>query len=79
MTNVPGRPSTRKTTENVEKTRELIHEDHCWTIHELADTAVISYGVYQEILTENFNMRYIAPSSQQQAHPYIPENHRVCD
>jgi hypothetical protein len=29
MTNVPGRPSTRKTTENVEKTRELIHEDHC--------------------------------------------------
>jgi hypothetical protein len=25
----PGRPSTSKITENVEKIRELIHEDHC--------------------------------------------------
>jgi ribosomal protein S25 len=45
-------------TENVEKIRELIHKDHCQTIHELADTAGISYGVCQEILliTENLNM-----------------------
>jgi hypothetical protein len=33
-----GRPSTSKTTENVEKIRELIHEDRRRTIHELADT-----------------------------------------
>jgi hypothetical protein len=32
----------------------------------------------QEILTENFNMRDIAPSSRR-AHPHAPENHRVCD
>jgi hypothetical protein len=28
-------------------------------MHELADTVGISYGVGQEILTENFNMRRI--------------------
>jgi hypothetical protein len=51
-----GWPSTTKTTENVEKIWELIHEDSCRTIHELADTVEISYGVCQEILTENLNM-----------------------
>jgi hypothetical protein len=53
------RPSTSKTTENVEKVQELIHEDIHQTIHELADTVGISYGVYQEI-TENLNMCRIA-------------------
>jgi hypothetical protein len=33
-----GRPSISKTTENVEKIQELVHEDRCQTIHELADT-----------------------------------------
>jgi hypothetical protein len=54
-------PSTSKTTENVEKIQELIHEDSCPAIHELADTIGISYGVCQEILTENLNIRHIAP------------------
>jgi transposase len=57
-----GLPSTSKTTENVEKIRELIHEDNCRKIHELADTVGISYGVCQEILTENLNTCRIAPS-----------------
>jgi hypothetical protein len=47
-------------TENVEKIQELIHKDCRRTIHELADTVVISYGVCQEILTENQNMHCIA-------------------
>jgi hypothetical protein len=47
------RPSTRKMTENVEKIGEVIHEDRRRTIHELTDTVGISYGVCQEILTEN--------------------------
>jgi hypothetical protein len=47
-----GWPSTSKMTENVEKIRELIHEDHCCTIHEFAHTIGISYGTCQEILTE---------------------------
>jgi transposase len=58
-----GRPRTSKTTENVEKIRELIREERCRTIHELADTVGISYGVFQGILTENLNMCRIAPSS----------------
>jgi hypothetical protein len=47
-------------TENVEKIRELIHEDRHRTIDELTDTVGISYGVCQEILTEYLNMRRIA-------------------
>jgi hypothetical protein len=58
-----GKPSISKTTENVEKIREIIHEGCHRTIHELADNAGISYGVCQEILTENLNMCRIAPSS----------------
>jgi hypothetical protein len=54
-----GRPGTSKITENVENIR-LIHRDCHRTIHELADTVGISYGVCQEILTENLNMRHIA-------------------
>jgi hypothetical protein len=42
------------------KIPELIYEDRRRTIHELADTAGISYGVCQEILTENLNTRRIA-------------------
>jgi hypothetical protein len=55
-----GRPSMSKTTENVEKIRELILKDRCRTIHELTDTVGISYGVCHEILTENLNVRRIA-------------------
>jgi hypothetical protein len=53
------RPSTSKMTENADKFRELIHEGHHRTIHKLTDTVGISYGVCQEILTENLNMRRI--------------------
>jgi hypothetical protein len=38
-----GIPSTSKTTENVKKIQELIHEDHRQTIHELTDTFGINY------------------------------------
>jgi ATP-dependent Zn protease len=51
-----GQPSTGKTTENVEKIRQLINEASHRIIHELADTVGISYGVCQEVLTENLNM-----------------------
>jgi hypothetical protein len=73
-----GRPSTSKTTENVEKSRELIHEDRRRAIHELTDTVGISYEVFQEILEENVNTGRIAPS-RQRTRPNVPENHRVCD
>jgi hypothetical protein len=44
-----GQQRTSKTTENVEKIREHIHEEHRWAIHELTDTDGISYAVCQEI------------------------------
>jgi hypothetical protein len=58
-----GQPGIGKMTENVEEIRELIHEDHHRTIHELTDTVGISYGVCQEILTENLNICRIAVKS----------------
>jgi hypothetical protein len=45
---------------NVQGEKSLGHEDHRQTIHELADNVGFSYGVCQEILTENLNMHYIA-------------------
>jgi hypothetical protein len=47
-----GRPTVFKTTENVEKIPAFLHEDCYRTIHELAETAGISYGDCQEILTK---------------------------
>jgi hypothetical protein len=63
MTNVQGGKTPAKTTENFEKIREVIHEDGRRTIHELTDTVGINYGVCQEILTENLNMRGITTMS----------------
>jgi hypothetical protein len=52
-----GPPSTRKTTENVEKIRELIHEDHNpWAHRHRWD----HLWNCKEILTENFNICCIA-------------------
>jgi hypothetical protein len=76
---VQGDQAPAKRQKILKKSRELINEDRCWTIHELADTAGISYGVCQKIWTENLNMRRMAPSSRQRARPHDPENHRVCD
>jgi hypothetical protein len=45
---------------NVEKIRELIHKDCRRTIHQLADTVGITYGVCQEILSDNLNTRHVA-------------------
>jgi hypothetical protein len=55
-----GRPVTNKRTEHVENIRELVHEDCRRTIHDLTETVAASYGILQEILTENMNMRDIA-------------------
>jgi hypothetical protein len=66
-----GWPSTSKTTDNVEKIWELIHEDRHQTIHKLTGILGISYGVCQEVVTENLNMQRIAISSGQRAFPII--------
>jgi hypothetical protein len=46
-------------TENVDKSKKLNHEDHCQTIHRLADTAEISYGNLPGDLNRKFEL---APS-----------------
>jgi ribosomal protein S25 len=55
-----GKPSTSKRWNILKKIRESIHKDHRWTMYELADTVGISYGVCQEILTENLNVSHLA-------------------
>jgi hypothetical protein len=60
MMNVQSDQTPPKTTENVEKIREIIHKGRHETIHELAHTIGISYEVCQEIVTENLNMRRMA-------------------
>jgi hypothetical protein len=42
-----GRPSTSKTIENLKNNRELIHEDHHWTILELTDAIAIISGAFE--------------------------------
>jgi hypothetical protein len=70
-----GWPSTSKTTKNVEKICDLIHEDHRRTIHELSDTIGISYGICQ-ILTENWMCAALLHHDNVPAH--VPVNPRVC-
>jgi hypothetical protein len=45
MMNVQGNQATAKRQKTFKKFEKLIHEDCRQTIHELADTAGISYGV----------------------------------
>jgi hypothetical protein len=57
-----GRRSIRRKTENVEKLRELIREDLRRTMHEIAESVLIIYGVCQAILTENLTCASLLPS-----------------
>jgi hypothetical protein len=74
-----GRPSTRKTTENVEKIRELMHEDCRRTIRELAGTVGISFETLERKCamkkTGTLAQPQLAPSSRQHSRTHVPENH----
>jgi hypothetical protein len=73
-----GRPSTSKTTENVEKfensSTKIVAEQSMSSQTPLG----VTYGVCLEILIEKLSMRRIAPS-QQRACPHVPDNHKVYD
>jgi ribosomal protein S25 len=77
MTNVLGDQAQAKRQKMLKKIREFIHKNRCPTIHELADTVGISYGISQEILTENLNMHRTALPFRQSACSHIPENHSL--
>jgi histone-lysine N-methyltransferase SETMAR len=58
-----GRPSTSTTPENIAKVREAILADRRQTIHDVCETAGLSYGTVQRILADNLNMRLISARS----------------
>jgi hypothetical protein len=60
MMNVQGDQKQANWNRRLKKIRELIQEDHRWTIHALADAAGISYEVCQAILIEKLNISCIA-------------------
>ncbi|XP_008180994.1 daple-like protein [Acyrthosiphon pisum] len=56
----PGRPSTSKTNETVARVREIIRNNRRLTIREVAEDVEITYGLCQEILTNDLGMSRIA-------------------
>jgi len=55
-----GRPSTSTTPENVVKVSEAILAARSQTIHDVCETAGLSYGTVQHILADSLNMRRIS-------------------
>ena len=56
----PGRPSTLKTDENVEKGKEMVMNDRRITIREVADDVGISIGSCHEIFSNVLGMERVA-------------------
>lgn len=55
----PGRPSTSKTDENIEKIGKVIREDRRLSIRAVAETVGIDKESVRQILHDNFNMRKV--------------------
>ena len=56
----PGRPSTSRTDENVEKVKEMVMNDRWITIREVAHNVGISIGSCYEILSNVLGMKRVA-------------------
>lgn len=55
----PGRPSTSKTDENIEKIGNLIRSDRRLTVRAIAETVGIDKECVRQILHNNFNMKKV--------------------
>ena len=55
-----GRPSTSTDDVHIDAVRDLILQNRCLTIREIAEDVGISFGSCQAILTEKLNMRCVA-------------------
>jgi len=55
-----GRPSTSTDDVHIDAVRDLILQNRCLTIREIAEDVGISFGSCQAILTENLNMHRVA-------------------
>nr|CAH7743902.1 unnamed protein product [Callosobruchus chinensis] len=56
----PGRPSTSRNDENIEKINALVREDRRRTIDQLCEMSGVSWSSVQRILSEDLHMRRVA-------------------
>jgi hypothetical protein len=56
----PGRPSTSRNDENIEKVRQVINEDRQKTIEQVSEETNVSWSSCQRILTEDLQMRLVS-------------------
>jgi histone-lysine N-methyltransferase SETMAR len=56
----PGRPSTSRNEENIEKDRQAINEDRRKTIEQVSEETNVSWSSCQRILTEDLRMRRVS-------------------
>jgi hypothetical protein len=56
----PGRPSTSRNEENIEKVRQAINEDRRKTIEQVSEQINVSWSSCQRILTEDLRMRRVS-------------------
>lgn len=57
---IPGRPKTSVTKENIESAKRIVSENRCISIRELAALLNISYGSAEHILTDLLGMKRVA-------------------
>jgi len=55
-----GRPTSCTTTETVARIQQLIHQDQCQTICDIAEGVGVGYGTCQQVLTEEMGMHHVA-------------------
>jgi histone-lysine N-methyltransferase SETMAR len=56
----PGRPSSSRNEENIEKVRQAINEDRRKTIEQVSEETNVSWSSWQRILTEDLRMRRVS-------------------
>lgn len=56
----PGRPSTSKTDENIDKVKDIVLQNRRITIREVAEELNISYGSCEDIINNNLGMKRVA-------------------
>ena len=52
----PGRPTTSRTDEDIQKTSEMVWNDHYLSIRMIAEIVNIAQKIFREVLHENLNM-----------------------
>lgn len=72
-----GRPLTCNTPENVEKIRQIVHDDRRITIRHIADIVNMSFGEVQMIVTSILNMRRIAAKFVPRLLSHEQKEHRL--